>query len=59
MARTYTIQKFYAVTCSECGESITERSGEPVTRAEAEEERRQHENQHRFDEGRPPLPARH
>ena len=45
--RTYIIQKFYVVQCSECNENITERSGEPTTRAEAEQCKREHEAWHR------------
>jgi hypothetical protein len=56
--REYTIYKVYVVVCSECNESITERSGEPTTRAEAERVRIDHENQHRSDEGRKLLKGR-
>ena len=48
--RTYSIRRFYTVTCSECNENICERSGEPTTRAEAELEKRDHEAQHHADD---------
>lgn len=43
--RTYTIRKFYAVLCSQCGEDIADEG--PETKAEAEKIRRIHEGWHK------------
>jgi hypothetical protein len=55
--RTYDIHPVWVIICSECGENIVERSDEGSirSRADASEYKRQHENMHRLEEGRPTL----
>ena len=56
--RKYSIEWIPVIHCSECNENIVERSDERGirTRADARRYQIEHENMHRYDEGKEPLP---